>query len=639
MLALIILTSNLCVAQQEGTEVDPKPPAVELLKLSGSTPILSASGEGVTSFKTSDLFQRGVTAVRLDDAILKDPRLKIEFPTGYTIFNKLVYVIDTKAVFSGPNDVTFLISSATTRESFDRLRILYPEYDSAQPEKPRWVDATLRAEAVAYLQHYLSKADFDKRLPDYDNRTLHAFLHQDPGVFVVALKDPSVARDKFVADLSIEGTAPEQVVEGAAVTYDLTVVNHGPDTATGIALHATSSFEFVAVKASQDKCRMEANNVYCSFTSLEKDKTISIKIIEKCPWDRYFHIGPPGQDPPGRENETGSENKFVDVHASEGDPTFDNNTKQFFLRISKDTNKAPVVEITNPKKDELFQGPDPTVTIVARASDPDGFVNKVEFFDQGVPIGEGVLAGEGEYRLEYKKLAFGRHWVEARVTDNLGREAYYKWSDFFVNGPAKVEIIDPKPGELLEADGEVVISVRASHPGHTLKKVQLNPGWRSEAAQVGDDLYVKKFKVPAEQRIIEFTATVIDDSDLETRSVPVTLKIRNPPQVTLNFYDGEYLLPLTEGKASTYLPKLRFLATVGTAHVIEDLNIVKTDFYADGKLIYTDTQQGRNSTDNEWVECPLAGLAPGTYKVQAVATDSDGSVGKSAVVEIVIKAP
>src|SRR5882724_1011258 len=120
------------------------------------------------------------------------------------------------------------------------------------------------------------------------------------------------------------GRRPEQVAEGGTVTYDLTVVNNGPDTATGIALHATSSLDFVAVETSQDKCRMEANNVYCSFASLAKGQKISVKIVEKCSWDRYFHDRlPDGRPEP--VTETASENKSVDIQALERDPVFENN--------------------------------------------------------------------------------------------------------------------------------------------------------------------------------------------------------------------------------------------------------------------------------------------------------------------------
>ena len=70
---------------------------------------------------------------------------------------------------------------------------------------------------------------------------------------------------------------------------------------------------------------------------------------------------------------------------------------------------------------------------------------------------------------------------------------------------------------------------------------------------------------------------------------------------------------------------------------IRDARVVKVDFFANGKLIDNWVQNDPNDTEDRYVECHLTSLADGRYEIQAVATDSDGSIAKSAVVEIVIK--
>src|SRR5258705_2478974 len=197
MLALffVLYGSMVCPAQENPL---PKDFAVwvELLTLSGSNPNLTADGVGISSYKTTDLFKRGITRVRPFDL-----NFKIELPTGYMLFNNLAYVVSSEAVFSGPNDITFRVPADTAKESFENLRILFAQRDNAAPEKPRWLDVTVLPSGAEEFKSYLSKADFEERLADFKTRTLHALLEQDPGVLVVALKDPKAARDSFVADL------------------------------------------------------------------------------------------------------------------------------------------------------------------------------------------------------------------------------------------------------------------------------------------------------------------------------------------------------------------------------------------------------------------------------------------------------
>lgn len=633
------LLSSLCLAQ-ETTADEPEPPAVELLTMNGSKPNLSPSGEGITSIKITDLFQRGVTHAKPFD-----PNFPIELPVGYTLFNKLVYQIDSEAVVSGPDDFVFRIPSATTKESFDKLRILQAERDSADPAKPRWIDVTLVPGLRSYLVDYLTKADFDKRVPDFKTRTLHAFMEHPSSIMVVALKDTTLARDNFVADLTLTGTAPEQVMEGRMVTYDLKVTNNGPDTATGVSLHAQPTFEFVSATASQGTCRMEASNVHCKLANLEKGKSASVTIIEQCRWDSFSSNAPPNY----------AEGKSIKVESAEVDQNYDNGSLFLLTRIIEDPNKAPVVEITSPKENELFAGPDATISIVAKASDPDGFVNKIEFFDQGVPIGEGALTGEGEYQLIYKKVALGRHWLEVKTTDNLGREARARWFDFFVNGLARVEISDPKTDSLLDRPEEKIsVTVHASHPNLNIKEVKVylraeRSGYgEAKAVPVGNDLYVAKIDCSFCKRRVEFRATAIDNSDIETRSAPVSIKLRKPPVVTLHHYqrrepkEGEE--PHEAADMSPLPTNLIFDLSAGATLVsaveddlYEDLSIVRLDFFANGKLIDSYVQSGPNHNEIRLIEWDLASFEPGPHKIQMIATDSDGSIGKSEVVEIVVK--
>ena len=88
--------------------------------------------------------------------------------------------------------------------------------------------------------------------------------------------------------------------------------------------------------------------------------------------------------------------------------------------------------------------------------------------------------------------------------------------EIFVNGPAKVEIISPKPGSTVDrGDNELTITIRASSASSPIKKVSLS-FWETEATPIGNDLYVVKVRYCA--RKCQLQAIAVDDNGVETRS-------------------------------------------------------------------------------------------------------------------------
>ena len=103
LVAVFMVASGALCFGQGNQPKGPGPPAIDLLTLSGSQPGLTPAGEGIASIKISDLFAIGKTEVKPFDS-----SFKIELPVGYALFNDLAYMIDSKAVFSGPNDFAFI---------------------------------------------------------------------------------------------------------------------------------------------------------------------------------------------------------------------------------------------------------------------------------------------------------------------------------------------------------------------------------------------------------------------------------------------------------------------------------------------------------------------------------------------------
>lgn len=585
--------------------------------MNGSKPTLSATGDGITSYKFKELFKDGKSSVSLVDPG-KLP-FKLELPTGYTLYNNLVYGIQTEAVFTGPTDITFKLPSVRSKETFAQLRILHPERDPVYPEVPKWIDITLDEDLLAAWKE---SPELKQGLRNFEARTVHAFTSYNPLVLLVALRDPSKRRDTLTADLVLSGTAAEQVTEGRTFTSDLKLTNKGPAAATGIQLHAVPTTQFVSVTPSEGKCRVEAANIYCTFASLEKDHSIDIKIVERCPWST----------PGTRESEEGIGllAKVVEVGAAEQDPFFDNNELRLETQVYQDPNQSPVIEVVSPTLFKIFPGPAATVPIHIKASDPDGFVKKVELSDEGKPLGEAAVQANGEYEFIYKDVTFGSHRVTVVATDNLGRYLTLNTPEFFVNGTAKVEITSPKGGSKLnKADGDVTVTIHATAGGSPLKKVSLE-FWNSDATPVGNDDYVVKVKNCGRKCRLQAIAT--DDRGVETRSEPVEFIIMNPPKPSVSWFDGQYSNGFEPGQTFK-VSQLVLMYTAEYEHM-GGAEVTKLELLANGVTVCTDNAPVMGGAEAcEWTP------APGKYKLQVIATDADGAVGKSDPIEITIDRP
>jgi hypothetical protein len=336
----LVIAMSAVVCAQVGSSQPSEPPKVDLLRLDGSTPNLSANGEGIVSYKTDGLFKRGVTRVRPFDL-----DFKIELPTGYTIFNNLAYIVESTAVIDSPNDLEFRVPSASRREQFDQLRILYAAYDEAEPQKPRWTDVTVGGSL--YARQNLSKPEYEKRLPDFNTHTLHAFTEDKPVWLVVAIKDSKLARDNFRADLSVAVTAPETVMEGRDIKQVFVVTNNGPDAATAVSFQGSVDPEFAAVTQSQGVCRWYAHSIYCNLGTLQKGESATITNEGNCDWDLFSDTGPAER----------WQSASAYVYSREIDPDAVNNDKSINTKVIKDPNKAPTVEIVSPTPDQFFVGP------------------------------------------------------------------------------------------------------------------------------------------------------------------------------------------------------------------------------------------------------------------------------------------
>jgi uncharacterized repeat protein (TIGR01451 family) len=603
-------------------------PDVELLALSGSKPNLAPNGEGITSIKISDLYKLGATTVKADSSF------PIELPAGYTLFNKLSYVMETEAVYSGPNDFTFKVPTAVTRESFDKLRILIAEYDQAEPQKPRWTDVTLLPESFEEWQQYLPKTEFEKRLPSFESRSLHGFTFERPVVLIVATKDSSIARDNFVADLDLTAKPePEQVMEGRDIKFTFTITNKGPHSATSVSFASYVDPEMVTINQSQGVCRWEAHNIYCNLGEILKDASATITFHGQSSWN-FFNDDQPSK--------SGGMDATPLVRAAEADPDYGNNQISVGASVVKDPNKPPIVSITSPSQDQLFVGPEPDVKIVINAYDPDGAISELQIYNENQLLGSPKLTGKNTYEFVYPKVRYGPHFLYASVKDNLGRPGDTPLVNFFVNGQARVEIVSPQPNQIIIGPvEELVVKVRASDPARQLTKVTVhNGGIEQQADPTGQkDEYAATFKGIGPGRLT-LSVEVVDDAGSITFTHPIESKITEPPHLELNYVEGEYKKAIHNGTVLPASTALKFSVHV-TWHAagLDSPAVTKLEVFANGKsvCVYADSNRKKPTTHGlDIIECSYK-LAPGKYTLSATVNDNEGTTGKSEPIEVVVR--
>ena len=142
-------------------------------------------------------------------------------------------------------------------------------------------------------------------------------------------------------------------------------------------------------------------------------------------------------------------------------------------------NQPPIVNISSPTKSTSFISP-ATITIDAVASDPDGTISKVEFYQGTVKIGERTYA---PYSYTWKEVPEGTYSITAAATDNQNLRTIstsvsvvVEKSATAVNQLPEVTIISPSKGKKLKMNDKIVIEAVASDPDGSISKVEFKNG-------------------------------------------------------------------------------------------------------------------------------------------------------------------
>jgi gliding motility-associated-like protein len=200
------------------------------------------------------------------------------------------------------------------------------------------------------------------------------------------------------------------------------------------------------------------------------------------------------------------------------------------IQVSSPPNTPPIVNITTPA-DNATAVAGTTVSIAATASDADGSITKVEFFNEANKLGEDATA---PFTFEWKNIPAGNFTITAKATDNDGAVAISTPVDISVaspNSPPTVKITAPVNGSSILSGTSVSITANAMDADGPVSKVEFFSG----ATKLGEDLTAPFSFSWSNASVGEHTLTVkaTDNTSAVSSSAAVIVKVVAPASTTI----------------------------------------------------------------------------------------------------------
>jgi predicted phage tail protein len=277
-------------------------------------------------------------------------------------------------------------------------------------------------------------------------------------------------------------------------------------------------------------------------------------------------------------------------------------------------NIAPAVAITSPANNAQFSSGQ-SVTIAANASDSDGTISRVEFYDGATLVGTQTAS---PYSVSISSLASGSHSLTAKAVDNSGAataSAVVNISVAAPNTPPTVAIISPANNAQFSSGQSITITATASDSDGTISRVDFYDGSTLIGTKTASPYSVSVSSLASGSHVL--TAKAVDDLGALTTSAQVNVSI-----------DGSNSLPTVSLTGLTEGALLSQPVVLTASASDSDGTVSSVEFFAD------DTSLGTSSAAPFSVS---VSIVSGTYIFKAKAVDNAGGVSFSAPITASVK--
>jgi len=287
------------------------------------------------------------------------------------------------------------------------------------------------------------------------------------------------------------------------------------------------------------------------------------------------------------------------------------------VSISVKAPLAPSVTITAPAMATTFTAP-ANIKIMANASDTDGTISKVEFFNGTTKLGEELTS---PYSFAWNNVAAGTYLLTAKATDNTGLVSTSSVVNITVKAPIAptVALTSPAANTNFTTPALITISANAVDTDGSIAKVEFFNG----SAKLGEDA-TAPFSITwnnVAAGSYTLTAKATDNTGLATTSAAVNVTVKTPAAPTV---------AITTPTTNTSFTAPATIAISANA-ADTDGTISKVEFYNGTTKLGEDLSSPYTFTWNN--------VASGSYTLTVKATDNSGLPTTSAPVEITVKAP
>jgi hypothetical protein len=275
------------------------------------------------------------------------------------------------------------------------------------------------------------------------------------------------------------------------------------------------------------------------------------------------------------------------------------------VTVTVKANQPPIVSITSPSNNSIYVALS-TITVSANASDLDGSVGQVQFFNGSALLGTSTTS---PYNFTWSSVPAGTYTITAIATDNLGAKTTSASVKVIVNQPPTVSITSPSNNAVYTALSTITVSATAADSDGSVSQVQFFNGSTLLGTSTTSPYNITWDNVSVGTYTI--TAIATDNLGAKTTSSPISLTVKANQPPTVYFTSPSNNLSINESDSITFKV------------IASDSNgvISQVQFYNGTHLLGTSITSPYNFT---WKN-----LLVGTYTITAIATDNWGLTSTS----------